>query len=129
LDDPSLQNGGGVAGSSNSDIQTAAGDTTIGSPCYMSEEQFDVIAPEGLLGLILETSIDDGRPMVFSIKPSSPLAHILKVGDRLIALDGIDVSKLRASDASRMIAEKKDRTRQLVFSRLVKANVIPNKRY
>ena len=129
LDDPSLQNSGGVAGSSNSDIQTAAGDTTIGSPFYVSEEQFDVVAPVGLLGLILETSLEDGRPMVFSIKPSSSLAHVLKVGDRLIAVDGTDVSNIRASDVSRMIAEKKDRTRQLVFSRLVKGNLIPNKRY
>jgi hypothetical protein len=129
LDDPSLQNSGGVAGGSNSDIVTAAGDTTIGSPFYVSEEQFDVIAPSGLLGLILETSIEDGRPMVYSIKPSSSLAHILKVGDRLLALDGLDVSRIRASDVSRMIAEKKDKSRQLVFSRLVKGNIIPNKRY
>lgn len=129
LDDPSLQNSGGVAGGSSSDIVTAAGDTTLGSPFYISEEQFDVVAPAGLLGLILETSIEDGRPMVYSIKPSSSLAHILKVGDRLIAVDGIDVSRIRASDVSRMIAEKKDRERQLVFCRLVKGNVIPNKRY
>ena len=129
LDDPSLQNSGGVAGSSTSDIVTAAGDTTMGSPFYVSEEQFDVVAPAGLLGLILETSIEDGRPMVYSIKPSSSLAHILKVGDRLIAVDGTDVSRIRASDVSRMIAEKKDKTRQLVFTRLVKGNVIPNKRY
>jgi hypothetical protein len=133
LDDPSLQNNGGMAaaggGGSMSDIVTAAGDTTAESPFYVSEEQFDVVAPAGLLGLILETSIEDGRPMVYSIKPSSSLAHILKVGDRLLAVDGCDVSRIRASDVSRMIAEKKDRSRQLVFCRLVKGNVIPNKRY
>jgi hypothetical protein len=115
LDDPSLQNGG-----STSDIVTAVGSGTNGSPFDRSVHQFDVVAPSGFLGLILETNVDDGRPMVFSIKPSSPLAHVVKSGDRLIAVDGTDVSKIRASDVSRLIAEKKDKARVLVFSRPTK---------
>jgi hypothetical protein len=111
LDDPSLLNGG-----STSDIVTAAGDTQS-SPLYGSEEQFDVVAPAGVLGLIIESSLTDGRPVVHNIKPTSPLVHVVRVGDRLVALDGVVVSALRASDVSRLIAEKKNKSRILVFSR------------
>jgi hypothetical protein len=114
LDDPSLLNGG-----STSDIVTAAGDTQ-GSPLYESEEQYDIVAPSGLLGLILESTLDDGRPTVHNIKPTSPLAHVVKIGDRLIAVDGENVSSLRASDVSRLIAAKKDKARVLLFSRPMK---------
>jgi hypothetical protein len=88
---------------------------------HAPEEKFEVMAPPGLLGLILETSRDDGFPTVNSIKPSSVLVHVVAVGDRLLSVDGDDVTTMRASDVSQLIAGKKHHSvRKLVFSRQTK---------
>jgi hypothetical protein len=105
LDDPSL----------TSDIITTV-DDIYGSP-FGGEDQFDVVAPAGLLGLILESSAEDGRPTVNVIKPTSVLAHVVHIGDRVVSVDGQNVSTMRASDVSRLIASKKDKPRVIAFSR------------
>lgn len=85
---------------------------------YDSEEQFEIVAPPGLLGLILQSNTEDGRPTVHDVKPTSMLADVVRVGDHLISVDGQDVQLMRASDVSHLIAEKKDQDmRLLVFSR------------
>ena len=82
------------------------------------EEQFEVIAPAGLLGLILETNEKDGRPTVNNVKPTSVLAHVVKIGDYLLSVDEKDVTAMRANDVSKLIASKKrEESRVLVFSR------------
>lgn len=105
LDDPSL----------TSDIITTT-DDHYGSP-FGGDEQFDVVAPAGLLGLILESNPEDGRPTVNIIKPTSVLANVVHIGDRVVSVDGQNVSTMRASDVSRLIASKKDNARVLVFVR------------
>ena len=83
-----------------------------------AEDQFEVVAPAGLLGLILESNLEDGRPTVNNIKPTSVLANVVKVGDRLLSVDDQDVSAMRASDVSHLISSKKDQqSRILCFSR------------
>ena len=90
------------------------------------EDQFEVVAPAGLLGLILESNLEDGRPTVHDIKPNSVLSYVVKVGDRLLAVDNEDVSTFRASDVSRLIASKKDqKSRVLCFSRLKNQAYVP----
>jgi hypothetical protein len=85
---------------------------------YDSEEQIEVYAGPGLLGLVLNSSLEDGRPTVYSMKPESPLAHTVQVGDHLIAVDDVDVSIMLASEVSQIIAMKKDNpVRKLLFSR------------
>jgi hypothetical protein len=94
-------------------------DDTIGNQ-YSAEEQFEVVAPPGVLGLILETTID-GVPVVNNIKPGSVLADEVQVGDRLMSVDGKDVTVMLASNVSRMIAQKKDQPeRRFIFSRPLK---------
>lgn len=80
--------------------------------------RYTVEAPPGLLGMTLETSALDGTPSVYGIKNTSPLASDVQVGDRLISVDGLDVSEMDATAVSRLIAGKKtNRYRQLVFIR------------
>lgn len=87
---------------------------------YVMTEQFHVIAPAGVLGLILETN-EDGVPVVNSIKSSSVLFGQVQVGDRLLSVDGQDVTVLLASDVSKLIASKKHKPeRRLVFGRSIK---------
>lgn len=84
-----------------------ADDDTLGAQ-YVAEETFDVIAPPGMLGLILETR-DDGIPMVNQIKSSSVLCGQVEVGDRLVAVDDQDVTIMLAGQVSRLIAAMKDK--------------------
>jgi hypothetical protein len=109
------------------DIATASGDTgtCASSKLIVSEEQFDVVVPPGVLGLILESNADDGRPTVYNIKPNSILASIIKVGDRIESVDGEFVATMKACDASRVIARNQDHVRVLVFSRPAKRKIYP----
>jgi hypothetical protein len=87
---------------------------------YGVDEQFEVLAPAGVLGLILETN-KYGVPTINNIKPSSVLADQVEIGDRLLSVDDIDVSIMLASDVSRLIAFKKEApVRKFVFVRPMK---------
>jgi len=79
--------------------------------------RYTVEAPPGLLGMVLESSAD-GTPSVYGIRNSSPLASDVEVGDRLMTVDGLDVSEMDATAVSRLIASKKEnKYRQLTFVR------------
>ena len=45
-------------------------------------------------------SLGEGAPYVSEIKESSPLRGKIKVGDRVVAIDGEDVSEKEAVDVS-----------------------------
>ena len=101
---------------SNPSMSVYKDDVTLEAE-YVSEETFEVEAPPGLLGLVLETS-DDGVPMVHAIKGSSCLSEQVQVGDQLLSVDGEDVTGILASAVSRLIASKKDNpVRRFVFRR------------
>ena len=103
-------------GTGNENLLVAKDDDTL-EDHYFAADQFEVEAPPGKLWLVLETSFD-GVPIVHAIKPSSPLATELRVGDRLCSVDGEDVSVMLASEVSRLIASKTENpARRLVFTR------------
>jgi hypothetical protein len=109
----------GGGGDSLSDDLVPADDDTFEAQ-YGLDEQFEVLAPPGVLGLILETN-KDGVPTINKIKESSALADQVQIGDRLLSVDGIDVSIMLASDVSRLIASRKDAPiRKFVFTRPMK---------
>jgi len=84
---------------------------------YVAGEIFEVRAPPGILGLVLETT-EDGVPVVNNIKPSSVLRNEVQVGDRLVSVDGIDVILMLATDVSQIIASKQNKAERLfIFSR------------
>ena len=101
----------------NDIVSAVSGD--ILSSMFQPEFEFNVVAPPGVLGLILETSTGDGRPMVNSIKPSSCLNELVMVGDRLISVDDENVSGMTASNVSRLIASRLDKPRVMVFKRRI----------
>jgi hypothetical protein len=79
--------------------------------------EFEVIVPAGPLGIVLETD-SKGVSVVQQIKSSSPLEEEVQVGDRLIIVDGMDVTMLGAAGVSHLIRAKKDKPmRKFVFSR------------
>ena len=79
-------------------------------------DSFEIEVPPGLLGLVLVDS-DQGVPAIHMIKSSSPLAGQVQKGDRLVGVDGKNVSLMWATDVSRLVAKKQNKTRRLLFSR------------
>lgn len=91
-------------------------DISIGTGFSM-EDQFEVVAPPGPLGLILESNAEDGCPSVHKVKPTSVLANVVHIGDRLLSVDSEDVTNMTANEVSHIIAAKKRERRIFVFAR------------
>jgi len=112
---PSL-GGSASSGSTNPNNVVAKDDVTLDAQ-YFADDHFEVEAPPGMLGLVLETSTD-GVPTVHAIKSTSPLVEQVRQGDRLLSVDGEDVTVMLASDVSKLIAQKKDNpVRRFVFAK------------
>jgi hypothetical protein len=76
-----------------------------------------VRAPAGGLGIVLETPYG-GVQRVNHINRNGPLAGRVRLDDRLVAVDSINVTLMTAAAVSRLIASKKDNTvRELIFAR------------
>lgn len=81
------------------------------------EERFDVVAPAGKLGMVIDTP-NGGIPVVHAIKDTSVLADQIRVGDRLLSVDGEDCTGMTAMQVSKMISLKSEKpARVLVFTR------------
>jgi hypothetical protein len=112
----SLSDAGGTIGSRSR--QTAADpmvpsgsifsdDPTYNDAAYVGgrEEIFDIYAPAGKLGVIIDTP-NDGAPIVHAVKDSSPIADKIQVGDKLVAVDDQDVRTMTAIQVSKLISKK-----------------------
>jgi len=93
-----------------------ARDTKSQSPTS-KEERIEVHAPPGRLGVVIDTP-ECNNPFVWSIKDSSPIADLVRVGDKLIAVDDKDVTSLTAAKVSEIMTKKATNpTRKLSFIR------------
>jgi beta-glucanase (GH16 family) len=98
-------------------VQSAFSNHLMGGYKKAPMTEFQVEAPAGNLGLVLDTG-KDGIPVVEEIKNSSPLAGQVRAGDRLLSLDGQDVSTMIAPTVARLLASKKNREiRRFIFCR------------
>lgn len=84
---------------------------------YFIEDRIEVEAPPGLLGLVLEAD-SEGVATVCNMKDSGPLAGRVHIGDRLVSVDGLDVTATPVASVMQIIASKKtNKKRKLTFSR------------
>ncbi len=84
---------------------------------YGEDERIEVIAPPGKLGVVIDTPMN-GFPMVHAIKESSVLADRVRIGDKLIAVDGEDTTEMSAIRVSKLISSKAmNPQRQMIFLR------------
>ena len=126
VDAPSISEvSGSQGGSSLSKMILPCDDSTLDAQ-YVAEEKFEIVVGPGVLGLILETNAADGGvPTVNNIRSSSVLANEIRIGDRLVSVDGEDVTDMFAIDVSKLIASKKDELeRKLVFLRRVHVHAL-----
>jgi C-terminal processing protease CtpA/Prc len=83
---------------------------------YNQEEKFMVTAPPGKLGIVIDTP-SAGVPVVHAIKDSSALVDKVRIGDKLVSVDGIDTTSLSAIRVSKIISSRAENQRMMVFSR------------
>lgn len=77
-----------------------------------------VTAPPGKLGVILANKVDRMGTVVSDVRSSSPLAHKIFPGDRIVSIDGEDVSQMSVSEITAIMSRKANLTRSLgVISR------------
>jgi C-terminal processing protease CtpA/Prc len=79
--------------------------------------QYVVLAPAGKLGIVLD-SPDDMGSVVYVIKENSPLLERMEVGDRLLAVDEIDVRAMSPTKVSKLISKRsRNPLRKLTLAR------------
>lgn len=79
------------------------------------EKVFELIVPPGKLGMVIDDP--NGYPQVSAIKPDSILRGQVQAGDRLLAVDDMDVSNLTCLETSNIIHRACEKKRRLCFSR------------
>jgi hypothetical protein len=79
-------------------------------------ERFDVDVPTGKLGMVVDTP-HGGVPVVHAVKDDSILVGRVQVGDRLVAVDHEDVTRMSAVEVSTLIHRKSGKARVLSFVR------------
>jgi len=86
---------------------------------YGEEEEFEIIAPSGKLGVVIDTPYNGGNvPVVHAIKDTSILADRVRIGDKLLSVDGQDTRNMSAIKVSKLISVKAmEPQRRLVFLR------------
>jgi C-terminal processing protease CtpA/Prc len=72
-----------------------------------------VVAPRGKLGIILANKADSKGTVVSGVRTSSVLADKISPGDRIVAIDGEDVSLMTVSEITTIMARKSDFERTL----------------
>jgi C-terminal processing protease CtpA/Prc len=71
------------------------------------------MAPPGKLGIILANKADSKGTVVSGVRTSSVLAEKISPGDRIIAIDGEDVSRMTVSEITTIMARKSEFERSL----------------
>lgn len=84
----------------------SAEDSTYSGSWDAEHITYLVYAPAGKLGMVLDNRDDDMGPLVCTIKENSPLMDRMDVGDRLMAVDEIDVRAMNSTNISKLISKR-----------------------
>jgi C-terminal processing protease CtpA/Prc len=92
-------------------------EVSLGETFQIEEGEIVIYVPAGKLGFSLNNP-DDGAPIFQIVKEDSILADTVRVGDRLMSLDGVDTSGMHAGKVVKMLISKKDNpSRKIVVHR------------
>ena len=78
-----------------------------------SKKRVVVVAPPGKLGVILANRKDGSGTVISEVRPTSALNGSLLPGDKLVAVDGQDVTGMVVSDITRIMKKHADQERRL----------------
>jgi hypothetical protein len=85
-----------------------------------------VLAPPGKLGIILANKADAKGTVVSGVRTSSVMAEKISPGDRIVAIDGEDVSLMTVSEITTIMARKNDFERTLTVMTTPKVSSEPH---
>lgn len=109
---------GSVAGSSvggRSKSSSRSNSSVPSRPIVSNRQKTIVKAPPGKLGIILANKNDARGTVVSGVRTTSVLAHQISPGDRIIAIDGEDVSRMNVTEITSIMARKSDYERTLTI--------------
>jgi len=84
----------------------------------------DVAAPSGKLGVVLVSPVPPEPPgpaFVYNIRADSPIAGRVELGDRILAVDDVDVRDMSAEDVSKLLGSKNTKSRRITLLREIGA--------
>ena len=90
------------------------------SPQASSSNVYEVVAPPGPLGILIDTS-NDG-PFIFEVKEGSPLLNLVEKGDIILSVDGVDMDGKEAAAVAKHIATKPKKSEQTLKLKSIQAN-------
>jgi hypothetical protein len=81
-------------------------------PSSTKEVMVELFAPAGILGLVIDAPASSSSPIVHAIKDTCPIKTQVYVGDKLVAVDDVDVRGMSAVEVSRLISRKSGQERR-----------------
>jgi hypothetical protein len=84
-----------------------------------------IVAPPGKLGIILANRSDSKGTVVSGVRTSSVLVDRISPGDRIVAIDGEDVSQMTVSEITTIMSRKAEYERRLTILTATAAAIAP----
>lgn len=82
----------------------SVGSSTMDAQSVKRTGLYDVFAPSGPLGIVVDTTRDG--PVVHSMKSTSPLLGLINAGDLIVGLDDMDTRSMTAATLTRFMAKR-----------------------
>ena len=105
--------GGSIGGTSKTSRTSRSSSATRRATAIARRTKITVVAPPGKLGIILANKADSKGTVVSGVRTSSVLADKISPGDRIVAIDGEDVSRMTVSEITTIMARKSEFERTL----------------
>eukprot|EP00547_Thalassionema_nitzschioides_P003092 CAMPEP_0194208360 /NCGR_PEP_ID=MMETSP0156-20130528/6832_1 /TAXON_ID=33649 /ORGANISM="Thalassionema nitzschioides, Strain L26-B" /LENGTH=412 /DNA_ID=CAMNT_0038935311 /DNA_START=38 /DNA_END=1276 /DNA_ORIENTATION=- len=81
----------------------------------IDEDRAELWAPAGKLGIAVD--VVEGRPVVWRIKPGSPVEGFLQNGDFILGIDEVDTSNMSAADITSIMVRRMRQQRKITYVR------------
>lgn len=108
-----MDGAGGIRSSRSKASNASSRRASTSSAAAARRSRITVVAPPGKLGIILANKADSKGTVVSGVRTSSVLAEKISPGDRIVAIDGEDVSLMTVSEITTIMARKADFERTL----------------
>jgi len=89
------------------------GSTAVHTRSHSKDQLYDVYAPPGPLGIIIDTTPEG--PTIHSLRPKSQLVGLVSPGDSIVELDGVNTRNMTAATFTGLMAEKSESERKITL--------------
>lgn len=116
-----ISSGASLGGGSRASARSAGRKSSSGissrhantSSSVVRRSRTTIVAPPGKLGIILANKADSKGTVVSGVRTSSVLVDRISPGDRIVAIDGEDVSRMTVSEITTIMSRKAEYERRL----------------